>query len=182
MRIVGAAAVFARVAESADAYGSGPYGATRGGSSPLASSFALTSADLFQGQFEGSSYPAPFPFSGGLVREHCSHNLCHSATKPDAPDRVKVGCDRKGGSEGVGGLSMRIIRSIRSDLMSASAVATSPAQRRPGKKPFFSILTGCRRLTDLFFPGRFPSRCPASFHQLGEPPSPGRCDSTFFLG
>ena len=28
---------FARVAESADAYGSGPYGETRGGSSPLAS-------------------------------------------------------------------------------------------------------------------------------------------------
>ena len=28
---------FARVAELADAYGSGPYGATRGGSSPLAS-------------------------------------------------------------------------------------------------------------------------------------------------
>ena len=30
--------VFARVAELADAYGSGPYGETRGGSSPLASS------------------------------------------------------------------------------------------------------------------------------------------------
>ena len=29
---------FARVAELADAYGSGPYGETRGGSSPLASS------------------------------------------------------------------------------------------------------------------------------------------------
>src|SRR5436305_2639152 len=31
--------LFARVAELADAYGSGPYGATRGGSSPLASSY-----------------------------------------------------------------------------------------------------------------------------------------------
>src|SRR5213595_2235564 len=37
MRIVGAPLSLARVAESADAYGSGPYGATRGGSSPLAS-------------------------------------------------------------------------------------------------------------------------------------------------
>ena len=36
LRILPAAAV-ARVAEPADAYGSGPYGATRGGSSPLAS-------------------------------------------------------------------------------------------------------------------------------------------------
>jgi hypothetical protein len=34
-----ASAVFARVAELADAYGSGPYGETRGGSSPLASIF-----------------------------------------------------------------------------------------------------------------------------------------------
>ena len=30
---------YARVAELADAYGSGPYGATRGGSSPLVSNF-----------------------------------------------------------------------------------------------------------------------------------------------
>jgi hypothetical protein len=37
------AAAYARVAELADAYGSGPYGETRGGSSPLASSnFPLT--------------------------------------------------------------------------------------------------------------------------------------------
>ena len=34
---------FARVAELADAYGSGPYGETRGGSSPLASSVWLSS-------------------------------------------------------------------------------------------------------------------------------------------
>jgi hypothetical protein len=33
------AAAYARVAELADAYGSGPYGETRGGSSPLASSY-----------------------------------------------------------------------------------------------------------------------------------------------
>ena len=32
----------ARVAELADAYGSGPYGATRGGSSPLASTNSLS--------------------------------------------------------------------------------------------------------------------------------------------
>ena len=32
------APAYARVAELADAYGSGPYGETRGGSSPLASS------------------------------------------------------------------------------------------------------------------------------------------------
>ena len=32
---------FARVAELADAYGSGPYGETRGGSSPLASSLLV---------------------------------------------------------------------------------------------------------------------------------------------
>jgi hypothetical protein len=37
MRIVGTPLSLARVAELADAYGSGPYGATRGGSSPLAS-------------------------------------------------------------------------------------------------------------------------------------------------
>src|SRR5438445_10049210 len=42
LRLAGACALygplpFARVAESADAYGSGPYGETRGGSSPLAS-------------------------------------------------------------------------------------------------------------------------------------------------
>src|SRR5437667_5746048 len=35
--MVEAVSFFARVAELADAYGSGPYGATRGGSSPLAS-------------------------------------------------------------------------------------------------------------------------------------------------
>src|SRR4030095_13655783 len=36
---------FARVAELADAYGSGPYGATRGGSSPLASSSSCRTTD-----------------------------------------------------------------------------------------------------------------------------------------
>jgi hypothetical protein len=44
VRIVGPL-VFARVAELADAYGSGPYGETRGGSSPLASS-ALSPSSL----------------------------------------------------------------------------------------------------------------------------------------
>ena len=39
-------AVFARVAELADAYGSGPYGATRGGSSPLASSYSRRTGDV----------------------------------------------------------------------------------------------------------------------------------------
>src|ERR1044072_1718257 len=34
---------YARVAELADAYGSGPYGETRGGSSPLASSVCISS-------------------------------------------------------------------------------------------------------------------------------------------
>src|SRR5207342_637215 len=38
-------AFFARVAELADAYGSGPYGATRGGSSPLASSYSCRATD-----------------------------------------------------------------------------------------------------------------------------------------
>ena len=33
------------MAELADAYGSGPYGATRGGSSPLASSYACRATD-----------------------------------------------------------------------------------------------------------------------------------------
>jgi hypothetical protein len=40
MRIIGRCR-FARVAELADAYGSGPYGATRGGSSPLASNLSF---------------------------------------------------------------------------------------------------------------------------------------------
>jgi hypothetical protein len=39
---------FARVAELADAYGSGPYGETRGGSSPLASSAWVFPTDLIQ--------------------------------------------------------------------------------------------------------------------------------------
>jgi hypothetical protein len=46
MRIVGRCR-FARVAELADAYGSGPYGATRGGSSPLASNVSFYSAGVW---------------------------------------------------------------------------------------------------------------------------------------
>ena len=49
------AAVLARVAELADAYGSGPYGATRGGSSPLASSLVnrrARSVDLNVGRHD----------------------------------------------------------------------------------------------------------------------------------
>jgi hypothetical protein len=49
LRLFGACAfstplLIARVAELADAYGSGPYGATRGGSSPLASTSAILKA------------------------------------------------------------------------------------------------------------------------------------------
>src|ERR1043165_8693288 len=41
---------FARVAELADAYGSGPYGETRGGSSPLASSPLISPPTLFESE------------------------------------------------------------------------------------------------------------------------------------
>jgi hypothetical protein len=55
MRIVGTPLSLARVAELADAYGSGPYGATRGGSSPLASSLVnrrARSVDLDVGRYD----------------------------------------------------------------------------------------------------------------------------------
>src|ERR1043165_8914405 len=47
---------FARVAELADAYGSGPYGETRGGSSPLASSPLVSAPSIL---FESESYRQP---------------------------------------------------------------------------------------------------------------------------
>ena len=49
---------FARVAELADAYGSGPYGETRGGSSPLASSARVSPAGPIQ-QRKLSARPIP---------------------------------------------------------------------------------------------------------------------------
>src|SRR5207247_10033036 len=52
------AAAYARVAELADAYGSGPYGETRGGSSPLASSNSPPSGGLL-----GSGLPSGSPTS-----------------------------------------------------------------------------------------------------------------------
>ena len=67
----------------------------------------------------------PFRFVVALSANRCSHNLCHSGTNPDAPDRVK-GVVAVKVVPTVGGLSMRIVRSICSDLISASKVATSP--------------------------------------------------------
>ena len=46
--------LLAHVAELADAYGSGPYGATRGGSSPLVST-NVNAIALFCGQLEVDS-------------------------------------------------------------------------------------------------------------------------------
>ena len=53
-------AVYARVAELADAYGSGPYGETRGGSSPLASTKPLLTCN-------GANTNATMPVWIGLV-------------------------------------------------------------------------------------------------------------------
>ena len=54
------AAAYARVAELADAYGSGPYGETRGGSSPLASTKPLLTCN-------GANTNATMPVWIGLV-------------------------------------------------------------------------------------------------------------------
>ena len=92
LRIVGATGFFARVAELADAYGSGPYGETRGGSSPLASSPKLPSglnpnknyrqaADIgpIDRLFSSRSFPARGPASLHQLREPSTPGCCKSA-------------------------------------------------------------------------------------------------------
>ena len=56
MRAHCSAAAYARVAELADAYGSGPYGETRGGSSPLASSKKRYDASLTSSYFLAAAF------------------------------------------------------------------------------------------------------------------------------
>jgi hypothetical protein len=141
--------------------------------------------DICEAFFKDNAHSEGIPSSrlvAALSANRCSHNLCHIATNPDAPDRGKAVVTVKMVPT-VSGLLIRIVRSICSDLISASAVATSP-QRNDGQgKDHSPHAQGRRRrLTNLFFPGRFPSRGPASFHQLGKPSSPGGCNSTFFLG
>ena len=71
------AVLFALVAELADAYGSGPYGATRGGSSPLVSTF-------FQDLLKGGHRVLP-----GL---QCSQWLASASASVSAPAIMRVRC------------------------------------------------------------------------------------------
>ncbi len=124
MRIVGTPLSLARVAELADAYGSGPYGATRGGSSPLASSLVnrrARSVDLNVGRHD-----VPMDLTAVTLR-------CAPCLRVD-PERI--GEERNG------------------------------AQRKDdhGNDHSSHPQGMSRRLTNLFFPGRFSSCRPASFH------------------
>jgi hypothetical protein len=67
---------------------------------------------FFKDNAHGEGIP-PFRLVGALSANRCSHNLCHIATNPDAPDRVKVVVTIKVVPT-VSGLSMRNIRPIRS--------------------------------------------------------------------
>jgi hypothetical protein len=79
--------VFARVAELADAYGSGPYGETRGGSSPLASTACFTlptyeSASRFPFMLIDHLRPAAFLRAAQRAFINCESRLRPAGVSP----------------------------------------------------------------------------------------------------